>query len=52
MTTAPGKPAPQPDTRTKVEQVDRVVKAIELRQENLARAAAIIRTLSTLKRKV
>ena len=35
----------------KARQVDRVVKALEQRQESLARAAAIIRTLCSLKRK-
>lgn len=51
MTTrrAPASPAPKPGD--KAQQVDRVVKALEQRRENLARAAAIVRSLSTLKRK-
>lgn len=35
----------------KAQQVDRVFKALEQRRENLARAAAIVRSLSTLRRK-
>ena len=51
MTTrrSPASPAPKPGD--KAAQVDRVAKAIEQRQENLALAAAIIRSLSTLRRK-
>lgn len=51
MTTRRTPASPVPSPGDKAAQVDRVAKVIEQRQENLARAAAIIRSLSTLRRK-
>lgn len=51
MTTRCTPASPVPSPIGKARQVDRVVKALEQRQESLARAAAIIRTLCSLKRK-
>lgn len=45
-----GKPAPQPST--KAAQAERIWAALERRQAEKQRAVAIVRALSTMKRKV
>lgn len=51
MTTAPRKPTPQPDTRTKARQVDRIAAALEARLAGPSKAMRIVQTISTMKRK-
>jgi len=51
MTTAPGKPAPQPTPRTVARQVDRILTALDRRQADQQRGTAIVRALTAVKRK-
>lgn len=51
MTTAPCKPASQPDTRAKAAQVQRVMAVLERWLVGPSKTIRIVRTISTLKRK-
>lgn len=51
MTTAQGKPAPQPSSGTKASQVRRITAALERRLAGPSTAVLIVRTLGHLKRK-
>lgn len=51
MTTGPGKPASQPDTRAKAAKVRRVMAVLESRLAGPSHTIRIVRTIGTLKRK-
>lgn len=51
MTTVPGKPASQPDTRATAAKVRRVMAVLERRLAGPSTGVRIVRTIGSLKRK-